>query len=103
MDRFAIIEFGYSKNIELSISNGNTDLVEFIHGLRNEAEEKGIRAVFSYRALMQVTKLESAGMDLKEIILIVVVKGLDKDTLKTLTPEGNDKYHRALQSVRLAA
>lgn len=100
LDRFAIIEFDYSKNIELSISNNNTELIEFIHELRNEATFKGIRATFSYRCITMLTKLEKSGMNLKEAMKIAVVKGLDKDTINTFTMMGRSKYHKALREVK---
>lgn len=100
LDRFAIIEFDYSRNIELSISNNNTELVEFIHELRNEATFEGIRATFSYRCIIMLTKLEKSGMNLKEAMKIAVVKGLDKDTINTFTMIGHSRYHKALQEVK---
>jgi cobaltochelatase CobS len=103
LDRFAIIEFDYSRNIEMQITHNNMELVEFIHQLRNEAKNKGIRATFSYRCMTMVTKLEKTGMDLQTIIKVAVVKGLDKDTISTLYPSGNSKYHKALYQVRMAA
>lgn len=102
LDRFAIIDFDYSRRIEMSISNNNSELVDFIHALRKEAEENGIRATFSYRCITMVTKLEAAGMDLTEIIKFTVVKGMDKDTIKTLNPDGYTKYHKALEKVKAA-
>lgn len=63
LDRFAIIEFDYSLNIEMAITKGNTELITFIHELRKQANENGIRATFSYRCMTMVTKLEKAGMD----------------------------------------
>lgn len=103
LDRFAIIEFDYSLRIEMAITKNNTELVEFIHQLRKEAESKGIRATFSYRCMTMVTKLEKSGMDLQMAIKISVVKGLDKDTLNTFNPIGNTKYHQALKKVQMAA
>ena len=102
LDRFAIIDFDYSRRIEMSISHNNSELVDFIHSLRKEAEENGIRATFSYRCITMVTKLEAAGMDLTEIIKFTVVKGMDKDTIKTLNPDGYTKYHQALKKVKAA-
>lgn len=102
LDRFAIIDFDYSRRIEMSISHNNSELVDFIHSLRKEAEENGIRATFSYRCITMVTKLEAAGMDLTEIIKFTVVKGMDKDTIKTLNPVGYTKYHQALRKVKAA-
>lgn len=103
LDRFAIIEFDYSIRIEMAISKGNSELVSFIRQLREEATKSGIRATFSYRCISMVTKLEKSGMDINMIIKIAVVKGLDKDTINTLQPVGNTKYHQALREVQRAA
>lgn len=103
LDRFAIIEFDYSIRIEMALSKGNSDLVSFIRQLREEATKSGIRATFSYRCIGMVTKLEKSGMDINMIIKIAVIKGLDKDTINTLQPVGNTKYHQALREVQRAA
>jgi hypothetical protein len=103
LDRFAIIEFNYSLNIEMAITKNNTELVTFIHQLRDEAEHKGIRATFSYRCMTMITKLENAGMDLVTAMTISIIKGLDKDTINTLNPIGGSKYHEALKKVQMAA
>lgn len=101
LDRFLMIEFGYSTRIEMAISKGNADLVSFVHQLREEAQNKGIRATFSYRCITMVTKLEKAGMDLEKIMKIAVMKGLDKDTINTFNPAGNTRYHKALNGIKV--
>lgn len=103
LDRFAIIEFDYSLNIEMNITGNNSELVSFIHQLRDEAKAKGIRATFSYRCMTMVSKLEKSGMDMEIIIKIAVMKGLDADTINTFNPEGNTIYHEALRKVKVAA
>ena len=103
LDRFAIIDFDYCLRIEMAITKNNTDLVDFIHQLRKEAETKGVRATFSYRCMTMITKLEKAGMDLEVAIKISIVKGLDKDTINTLNPMGYTKYHQALRKIQVAA
>lgn len=103
LDRFAIIDFNYDRNIELSISKYNYDLVDFIHQLRSFAEEKGVRVTFSYRCITMASKLEAAGMDEVQIIKIAVMKGLDKDTINTFDVKGHTKYHEALRDLRAAA
>jgi MoxR-like ATPase len=103
LDRFAIIEFDYDENIENAITKGNVELVNFIHGLRHQAEEKGIRATFSYRCLIQMTKLEAKGMDLEIALKITVFKGLDKDTLNTFQTKYNTKYDLAFNKIKEAA
>ena len=102
LDRFVIVEFDYSRRIEMAISKNNTDLVEFIHELRNKANDNGIRATFSYRCITQVTKLEKAGMDLVMILKIAVFKGLDKDTINSFSSYGSTKYHRAFAQMKAA-
>ena len=101
LDRFVIIEFDYDRNIELTLAKGNESLVNFIRGMRRFAKENGVRATFSYRCIITVTKLEAA-MDLQDILSIAVFKGLDKDTIKTfrtdMEKDGNTgKYFYALQ------
>lgn len=103
LDRFAIIEFGYDLGIEMALAKGNTQLVEFIEDLRKQADDKGIRATFSYRCITMVIKLEGAGMSLDEIIKIAVVKGMDKDTINTFNTTASNKYSQALYNVKKSA
>lgn len=103
LDRFAIIEFDYSLNVEMNITGNNSELVSFIHQLREEAKTKGIRTTFSYRCMTMVSKLEKSGMNMEIIIKIAVMKGLDKDTINTFNPNGSTKYHEALRKVKEAA
>lgn len=103
LDRFAIIEFGYDLSIEMALAKGNTALVQFIEDLRKQADDKGVRATFSYRCITMVIKLEAAGMELEEIIKIAVVKGMDKDTISTFNTNAGNKYSEALYKVKKAA
>lgn len=103
LDRFAIIEFGYDMAIELTLAKGNTDLVVFVNDLRKQAEEKGIRATFSYRCISMVVKLEEVGMKLEDIIKIAVVKGMDKDTIQTFNTNTGNKYSEALYKIKKSA
>ena len=100
LDRFAIIEFDYSKPIELKLTNGNVELVDFVRDLRDKAKSNGIRATFSYRCLIMVTKLEKTDLPLKDILTISVVKGMDKDTINTLRIFGTNKYYLALSQLQ---
>lgn len=107
LDRFVIIEFDYDRNIELKLANGNENLVNFIRGLRRFSKENGVRATFSYRCIITVTKLEKAGMELQDILSIAVFKGLDRDTVKTFrtdfVKDGNSgKYYHALTKYQAA-
>ena len=83
LDRFAIINFGYDYDVELNLAKGDKDLVWFIGELRNSAKSQGIRATFSYRAIMMVVRLKDK-LSLSDVIEIAVLKGIDKDTQKQL-------------------
>lgn len=100
LDRFAIIEFDYDRQVELKLTKGNVVLVDFIKELREQIEKKGIRHTVSYRCEIMTTKLEKAGMSTVDIMKIAILKGLDKDTINTIRLYGTSKYHEALQKLQ---
>lgn len=102
LDRFVVIDFDYCEKIEMHLAKGNKELVNFVHELRKEAELKGIRATFSYRCIITVTKLENI-LPMDEIIKIAVFKGLDKDTINTFHVHGVNKYVDAVKKIQMAA
>lgn len=101
MDRFVSIPFSYSEQIELKITKGNKELVDFIHDIRKVSENLGIRAVFSYRCMIMTMKLEETGMALDKIMQIAIMKGLDKDTVRTIHVFGTNKYYQALKRYQM--
>ena len=104
LDRFAIIEFDYDRNIEMHLAKGNKELVDFVETLRTEAHTNGIRATFSYRCITMVTKLEKAGLELKDILAIAVFKGMEKDTINSFRCCGvSGKYKTALNELQMVA
>lgn len=104
LDRFAIIDFGYDRNIEMHIAKGNKELVDFVEAIRTEAETNGIRATFSYRCIGMVTKLERTRLNLKDILAIAVFKGMEKDTINNFRLYSlNNKYKTALNELQRVA
>ena len=104
LDRFAIIDFGYDRNIEMHIAKGNKELVDFVEAIRTEAETNGIRATFSYRCIGMVTKLERTGLNLKDVLAIAVFKGMEKDTINNFRLYSlNNKYKTALNELQRVA
>lgn len=101
LDRFAIIDFDYSELIEKKLTDNNKELIAFIHDLRKTAQGKGIRATFSYRCLEMVTRLEEMDMSIEDIMRIVIMKGLDKDTINTFKLYGTSKYYKALEKIQM--
>lgn len=99
LDRFAIIEFDYDEKIEIHLAKGNMDLVKFIHSLRKQSADKGIRATFSYRCISMVTKLEGK-LVLEDIMTMVIFKGMDKDTINTFRTEVYNRYTDSMKKVQ---
>ncbi len=95
LDRFAMIEFTYDRNIELAMAKGDEALVQFIRNMRQQAADKGINAIFSYRCISMVSKLKGK-LELHKIIQSTVVKGLDMDTIKTFGTTATNEYSKAL-------
>lgn len=81
-----------TKEMIKKIAEGNAELVEFVHQLREKAETLGIRATFSYRCIAMVTKLEKTGLDVKAILKISIFKGMDQDTINTMSGIRVGKY-----------
>lgn len=100
LDRFAIIEFDYDRMVELKLTKGNVEFVNFISRLRAMIDTLGIRHTISYRCEIMTTKLEKAGMPLEDIMKIAILKGLDQDTINTIRLYGEDKYCRALRNIQ---
>lgn len=100
LDRFMPIEFDYCRDIELKITKGNIELVDFIHDLRKTTEGLGIRAVFSYRCMIMTTKLEGK-LPLDKIMYMCILKCMDKDTINTINMFGTNKYYQALKKCQM--
>lgn len=100
LDRFAIIEFGYDKRVEMKLAENDSDLVDFVESLRASADAQGVRATFSYRCISMAKKLDNAGMALEEVLRIAVVKGLDKDTINTIFPNTTNPANRFMKAYK---
>jgi midasin (ATPase involved in ribosome maturation) len=86
LDRFAMVEISYSRQIEDALSNGDNDLVNFAHTFRDITEKAGLKCLFSYRTITRVAKLKSM-LPLKEVLKISLLKGLDVDDINILKSE----------------
>lgn len=86
LDRFAMVEISYSRQIEDALSNGDSELVNFAHTFRDITEKAGLKCLFSYRTITRVAKLKSM-LPLKEVLKISLLKGLDVDDINILKSE----------------
>lgn len=97
LDRFAVVKIDYSDEIFNAVTNGNKDLISFIHSLRKAAQSVGASLILSYRAAQNVTAMESVGLSTEDCVLQCIAKGLSKDTAHMIAERlnGADKYTAA--------
>ena len=83
MDRFALIFVDYDSEIELSIAQGNKELVMFCDDFRKTVAKIGVTCLCTYRAVKRLTKF-AAYMSKAKALEIGLVKGLAKDDVKLI-------------------
>lgn len=96
IDRFSFIKVDYYKPIELQLANGDDELVDFIHEVREVCETKGIQLVAGYRAVRKIAKFKSK-LPLKEVLESELFKGLDRQDREMIKPYVSSfKYREAI-------
>lgn len=101
LDRFALIDVDYSKNIELAIAQNDKELVEYVRMFRNAAKNAGIKHLATYRAIERIKKLDGI-MKTEEALKISLLKNLGIDDIKILISEMNkvsNKYVEAMKKI----
>ena len=83
LDRFGLVEIGYSKTIEDYSANGDTELADFCRDYRSAANKAGLKVIVSYRAIKRLAKMVNL-LDLKDALNSALVKGLEKDDIKII-------------------
>ena len=84
LDRFVIIDFDYDENVEMMLAEGNKELVQYIRNLREYCQKNGIKATFSYRCIITITKLIKTNMPKEKISKIALFKGLDEFAISSI-------------------
>ena len=92
LDRFAVVEIGYSPAIEEAIANGNRELLDFIRTFRKAADKCGIKHLATYRAISRIQKLDGL-MHIDKIIRMALTKGLGQDDILVLRTEMEKTLH----------
>lgn len=80
LDRFALVQIDYDREIELSVAEGNAELVDFAEDFRRAAAESGVRTIVSYRAIGRMSKMLKI-MDTEEVLRTCLLKNLQKDDI----------------------
>jgi len=101
LDRFALVNVDYDKNIELSVSLNNKDLVEFADDFRKSAQKAGVRCVVSYRAIGRIAKMEAL-LGVKEVLKSCLIKSMEKDDLNLIVNGMSvmNHYREALYDIK---
>lgn len=101
LDRFAVVDIDYSKDIFNAVTNGNKDLIAFIYDLRKACKAVGVNMILSYRCAQNVTAMELVGLDTASCIKQCIAKGLSKDTARMISERltVNNKYADAWKGV----
>lgn len=100
LDRFAIVKIDYSPAIELSVANGNTELLEFCRDYRASALKAGQQVIVSYRAISRLAKMIQI-LPLEEALETCLVRGMEKDDINIVAnglAHGN-KFALALKKI----
>jgi MoxR-like ATPase len=100
LDRFAIVEIGYSEAIENALAENNTELVKFVRDFRRAVGEANIKFVVSYRAVERLHKLEQV-FEKGEAIKIALLKGLEKEDARQICGllNSNTSYEEEVKKV----
>lgn len=97
LDRFAVVEIGYSEAIENGVA-GDIELADFCREFRKSAKKAGVQVVVSYRAIGRLAKMLQL-LDTKEALLTCLLKGLERDDVNMIYNGINmdSKYKRVLK------
>lgn len=100
LDRFAMVKIDYSEAIEMNVSLGDSDLVNFARDFRQASKKAGVRVILSYRAIGRIAKMKNI-MPLNEVLKTCLVKGMEKDDLNMIVKEMqvNNQYKQCLENI----
>ena len=90
LDRFAWVNIDYSPAIENSMSGGDKELLDFIHGFRTAADKACVECICSYRTIERISKLKTVIKDLSQVLESSLTKGMDKDTRNVIIQRMNE-------------
>ena len=98
-DRFEFVKIRYDLQIEKSIVGEKTDILDFIHEMREICEKAGIHLVCGYRVLTKLVRYYSEPAN--EILEDCLFKGLEQESIREIanriTTTGH--YQNALKAM----
>lgn len=102
LDRFIVLPFDYDNSIELLAAQGDSNMVDFFHGYRKACKKLGVHSIATYRSLDLIAVFSKKGYDLKHLIDICLIKGINLEDVEAIYNEvkynidNNNKYLTAL-------
>ena len=100
LDRFAVINVDYDRNIEMNCAQNDKDLVEFIHDVREASVKAGVQIVVSYRDISRIARMKSA-LGVRRALETGLLKGMDRpdiESLYTSLSNRNNVYAEAIRN-----
>ena len=98
-DRFEFVKIRYDLQIEKSIVGDKTDILDFIHEMREICEKAGIHLVCGYRVLTKLVRYYSEPAN--EILEDCLFKGLEKESIREISNRisSTGHYQNALKAM----
>lgn len=98
-DRFEFVEIKYDAQIEKAIVGEKTDILDFIHELREICEKAGIHLVCGYRVLTKLVRYYSEPAN--EILEDCLFKGLEKESIREIATRitTTGRYQNAIKEM----
>ena len=100
LNRFSIENIDYCDKIEESCSNGDAELVDFVHEMRKASRAAGMYLVLGYRNIKRLAKYVSV-FGISSALESEIIRGMEKDDIRQLVGaykgSWDNKYYKALK------
>ena len=100
LNRFSIENIDYCDKIEESCSNGDAELVDFVHEMREASRTAGMYLVLGYRNIKRIAKYVSV-FGISSALESEIIRGMENDDIRQLVGayRGNqsNRYYKALK------
>ena len=100
LNRFSIENIDYCDKIEESCSNGDAELVDFVHEMRKASRAAGMYLVLGYRNIKRIAKYVSV-FGISSALESEIIRGMENDDIRQLIGaykgSRDNKYYKALK------
>lgn len=102
IDRFMFVQVDYDERIELLMANGDQEIVDFAHDVRQAIERSGLYALISYRCIKRLgnVNLQNAWGD-GNLLKNSFAKSLGVDELRLIYDNLNNTENRWAKALKL--